>query len=259
MGIPTPHSGLRASIKRWEGGWQAFPNDKGNWIICQGERRLIGTMRGVTPYAYARYCGVDPCSLTAEQMQAEITLDVAADIGLRDYFNLPRFNRLTYNPLVEIAADIGWGSGPAVGVRMLQRVVGRSVGGGIAVDGIIGPITMEAHERFIETEDIEDAVRRLHGLRRDFYIRISDPKTHPGNAPFRVGWLRRADWYTPDNPQWWGKWDDFLFEDEPESVGAEPPQPRPADPEEPADLDPVEHLMDLLREFFEKHAVVPIA
>ena len=49
MGIPTPHSGLKASIARWEGEWQAWPNDKGNWITCQGERRLIGTMRGVTP------------------------------------------------------------------------------------------------------------------------------------------------------------------------------------------------------------------
>ena len=242
MGIPTPHSGFRAAIKRWEGAegvypvghkwaglpraWQHWPNDKGNWVTCGGQRRLIGTMWGVTPAAYARYRGIDPCTLTAARMQAEITVDVAADIGVANYYIAPGFGRLTYNPLVEIAADIGWGSGPSRGIRMLQAVIG-----GIAVDGVIGPQTTGAHERFIETADIEDAVLDLYEIRDAFYIRISDPERYPGNATFRDGWRRRAAWYRPDNMGWWGKWEDYLLEDEPEPVGSRLTLARPHDPD----------------------------
>ena len=217
MHTPTPHSGLRDAIRRWEGAegvypaghkwaglpraWQHWSNDKGNWVTCGGQRRLIGTMWGVTPAAYARYRDMDPCDLTRERMQTEVTVDVAADIGLIHYYTGPGFDRLTYNPLVEIAVDIGWGSGPRRGIRMLQAVLG-----GIKIDGIIGPQTIGAHEEFLVTEDMAEAVLEMFEIRDAFYVRISDPERYPGNAAFRRGWRRRAEWYRPDNPVWWGPW-----------------------------------------------------
>src|SRR5690606_26929880 len=124
----------------WEGLWQAMPEDAGNWVALPGGgRRLVGTMRGVTPAAFARWRGLQPWQVDAGRMKAEITLDVAVTIGLEHYYRQPGFDRLEWSPLVEIAVDIGWGSGPVRGIRMLQVLVGAEP------DGIIGPRTEAAY------------------------------------------------------------------------------------------------------------------
>ena len=66
MPLPTPHDCLRDAILRWEGEWQADPNDSGNYAHCHdGTTKLIGTMRGVTPDVYAEFKGIDSCTLAA--------------------------------------------------------------------------------------------------------------------------------------------------------------------------------------------------
>lgn len=196
---PTPHDCLRSAIERWEGTWQADPNDSGNYAHAgDGSKRLVGTMRGVTPDAYAKHLGVDPGTITAVQMQAEITLDVAADLGLALFFAGPRFDRLAWCPLVEIALDIGWGSGPARGITMLQQLVGATPDGGI------GPQTAAALDRHLAAASIGDSVIRLTDARVAFYLSISEPGSR--NAGFRKGWLRRANWYRPTNAEWWNLW-----------------------------------------------------
>jgi len=195
MAYPTPNSCISGAIDRWEGLWQDLSSDSGNYAHCQdGSTKLIGTMRGVTPDVYARYKGIDPCSLTPQTMQADITLSVAADIGVTQFYVQPGFSRLTWSPLVEIALDIGWGSGPARGVKMLQQLVGA------VVDGGIGPQTAAALDGYLDSHDIGEACEALTDMRVQFYMDISQPGTP--NAKFRAEWLKRANWYRTTNAAW---------------------------------------------------------
>ena len=207
MPCPTPRDCLHAAIARWEGEWQDDPNDRGNWAHgWDGSVRRIGTMRGVTPDAFARHLGIDPASLTPDRMRAEITLAVAAEIGVAGYYRGPGFDCLTWGPLVEIAVDIGWGSGPMRAIRMLQRQIGA------VADGVIGDQTAAALDVYLAAmasarAGIEGAVEALSGARADYYVAISRPGT--GNEAFRRGWLRRAEWYRPANTAWWQGWRDW--------------------------------------------------
>lgn len=201
MAYPTPIEAFQGAIARWEGGWQADPADSGNYAHCHdGTRRLVGTMRGVTPDVYAAFAGVDPCTLTAAGMQSTITLAVAAQIAVQGYYLAPRFQLLTWSPLVAIAVDIGWGSGPARAIRMVQQIVGATQDGGI------GPQTATLLDHYLAAHDIAAACDQLTALRRDFYLSISQPGSP--NARFRDGWLNRADWFLSTNPPpcWWDAW-----------------------------------------------------
>jgi lysozyme family protein len=199
VAFPTPRDCLRGAIQRWEGEWQSNRNDNANYAHCRdGSVKLIGTMRGVTPAVYAQYKGVDPCSLTPDQMQKEITLDVAAEIGIDLFYARPGFSHLTWSPVVEIAVDIGWGSGPARGVKMLQQQTGAPV------DGLVGPQTGAALDQYLETHDIESACEALTNARVQYYLDISPPGSKA--AGFRAGWLKRANWYRPANADWWSQW-----------------------------------------------------
>ena len=203
MTFPTPHESFMDSIGRFEGEWQDDPNDSGNWVNCPNGRNLIGTMRGVTPAALARYLGIDACTLTPENMRHKVTLDVAARIGMKLYYEGPGFDDLEWSPLVWIAVDIGWGSGPIRGIKMLQELIGATV------DGNIGPQTQAAYAKFIHDHNIAGACNTLALARRNFYLRISEPGS--ANHKFRRGWLRRADYYTtPGNGEtdpWWPRWE----------------------------------------------------
>lgn len=202
MGFPTPLSALADAIAIFEGGFQDMPEDSGNWINCAEGRRLVGTMRGVTPAALAQHLGIDKCSLTPGKMRSLVTAEVAAALGLKGYYDQPGFDDLEWSPLVEVAVDIGWGSGPQKAIKMLQQLVGA------VVDGRIGPQTVAAYQRAIHARPMAELVDALSLARREFYIRISLPgdKDHK----FQRGWLRRADYYTTrgngvDEP-WWPKW-----------------------------------------------------
>lgn len=195
--MPTPLECFKSAIARWEGEWQSNPADVGNYF----DGRLIGTMRGVTPGAFADFFRLNPVEVTAERMKREVTLDVAAAIGVKNYFDRPGFNRLLWCPLVEIAADIGWGSGPVMGVKSIQRLIG------VNADGVIGPETVSRFEAYVKPmtgAEMRRAIIALTQGRADFYIRISEPGTP--NYQFRSGWLRRANWYLPTNPEWWNTW-----------------------------------------------------
>ena len=248
---PTPRSWFRRHIERWEGAWQEHPADVGNYVrMPDGARRLIGTMRGVTPAAFARYRGIPAHDVTAEMLRTEVTLDVAAAIAVTFYYRLPRFHLLTTHPLVEIASDIGWGSGPARGVRMLQRQIGADV------DGAIGPRTQDAYETFIAKADVEPAIVALTAARAAFYRRISDPQSHNprhrANHVFRNGWLRRANHFVPTNPRWWRNWTAWDAVHDPVPEVSEPlvadddtPAIRPVDPFDGA-RDPIDTMLETL-------------
>jgi lysozyme family protein len=133
-------------------------------------------------------------------MQNEITLEAAADIAVKSFYLQPKFQLLSWSPLVAIAVDIGWGSGPARGIEMVQQLIGAGVDGGI------GPQTAALLDKYLEAHDIGMACDALSAARSAYYISISMPGSQ--NAKFRQGWLNRANWFLSTNasPCWWDAW-----------------------------------------------------
>jgi Putative secretion activating protein len=181
---PAPRQMIRGMIERWEGGFQAHPNDVGNYV----NGRLIGTNMGVTPAALAAYRGVPATTITQAEMRA-MSIEEAVAIGYQNYFVAPGFDRLPYSKLVEHYFDFGWGSGPVTAIRYLQRQVGADV------DGVMGPQTIERYVAYVSNKAHRAALVEAVETRLAFFRRICDQR--PANRVFLNGWLRRGRWFLP--------------------------------------------------------------
>lgn len=241
----VPREAFKRVIAWWEGQYQADPNDLGNIIHLPGggvfagpaaERShaaaqrgawVVGTMRGVTPAAWAAYTGRPVETITPAEMQA-ISLERAAELYEAKYFRGPGFDRLPWGPAIDVAADIGWGSGPARGIKILQACCGT------IVDGAIGAQTLAAYGAWLKSLGHERAVEALRRARRAWYEHCV--RAVPGNAKFLKGWLNRADWQSVYSPPWWAPWQPLPTIS---SIAQPPPQPEaplpPPDALAPAD------------------------
>lgn len=189
----APLDFLKLVIGRWEGLYSDNPGDTGNWA----GGKLIGTMRGVTPNALAAHRGIDPSSLTPDDMKA-LSLAEAAEIGMTDFYQRPHFDQLTWGPATAALLDFGWGAGPGQAVKSMQRMVGANPDGGI------GPLTVSAYNAWIARVGWESATKAIHDMRCGFYRQIC--QTNPSYNQFLQGWINRADWASGANPQWAGLW-----------------------------------------------------
>ncbi len=201
MSFPSPEQAFQIAITQWEGLWEANPSDSGNYAHCKaGGTKLIGTMRGVTPDIYGAWINVDPCALTAQQMQQDVTLAVAAQIAVKDYYQQPGLDKLGWSPLIAITMDFGWTSGPSRAIKTLQTLVGATA------DGVPGPTTANLVNQYIARTGITTACDNYTAQRVDYYLSISQPGTP--DAQFRQGWLNRANWFLSTNPSpcWWDNW-----------------------------------------------------
>ena len=196
--MPTPLESLKRTIVRWEGGFQAQATDPGNYVtVPDGSRRLIGTMRGVTPAVLAAHRGIAVQDLTRKMMHS-VTLDEAAEIGLTRFYKGTGLDLLAWGPATEALVDFAWGSGPGQAARSLQRLLG------VVADGAIGPITVDAYARWVAGQGWEAATRAVRDMRIAFYDLII--QRNPVLRVYRQGWYNRADWMTPESPEWWAPW-----------------------------------------------------
>ena len=191
--VPTPRQELADAIEMFEGKYQSDTTDLINWV----NGKMVGTMRGVSPPALAKHRRVPIESLTPEIMQT-VTADEAADIGEDHYYYGTGLDRLAWGPATAALVDIGWGSGPRQACIFAQRFAGTYV------DGIIGPLTIKAYKDKVAEVGWEAATRNVLNQRKAFYNLIIE--RNPAWESYRKGWHRRADWFSPGNPQWWGKW-----------------------------------------------------
>lgn len=191
--MPTPRQELADAIDMFEGGYQDNTADLINWV----NGRMVGTMRGVSPPALALHRGVDIDTLTPEIMRT-VTADEAASIGERHYYFGTGLDRLAWGPATASIVDHGWGSGPRQAVLFAQRLAG------VPDDGVVGPITIGAYRDAVAAKGWEAATRHALAQRLVFYSAII--ASHPAWEIYRVGWTWRANWFSPDNPKWWGKW-----------------------------------------------------
>lgn len=249
--MKTPREAFAHAITAWEGLYQDQVTDVGNFIKLadgtifppknsRGQRvathaaRLaaarkpgsvvIGTMRGITPDVWAAYKRVAPEILTPQIMRG-ITLDDAVNVYEAFYYRGPGFDRLYWCAATEVFCDIGWGSGPAVAIKMLQRMIGEYA------DGVIGPRTIERFNEWWEIHEGPGAIHSIADLRCQFYRDIV--RQRPSNAKFLAGWLRRANYYRPTNAAWWSTWAErapagVVAVQQPEAQ----PRPAPVTPEE---------------------------
>jgi lysozyme family protein len=75
--------------------------------------------------------------------------------------------------------DWGVNSGPSRAIRYLQGMVG------VAEDGVMGPDTLAASEKFVEKEGIEIAIDWYGAIRQDYYQSLD------GFGKYGDGWTRR--------------------------------------------------------------------
>jgi lysozyme family protein len=191
--MPTPRQELADAIDMFEGGYQ----DQWTDLINIVNGKMVGTMRGVSPPALAKHRGVPIESLTPEIMQT-VTADEAADIGEDHYYYGTGLDRLAWGPATAALVDIGWGSGPRQAVLFAQRFAGAPD------DGAIGPITIGAYNAAVAKQGWHAATDHILGQRIAFYDLII--QRHPAWEIYRKGWTRRANWFSPANAAWWGKW-----------------------------------------------------
>ena len=98
MEIPFEVQDTITDILETEGGYQCWPEDRGNWL----DGKLIGTNRGITPAALARQLERTP---TIDDMK-NLDDDTARQIYWRDYGIAVRVDELPYR-LQGIVFDMG--------------------------------------------------------------------------------------------------------------------------------------------------------
>jgi lysozyme family protein len=151
-------------ILRHEGGWADHPKDPGG-----------ATMKGITIGTYAQWKGR---KVTKAELRAITDAEVAA-IYKRNYWDKVRGDDLPAG-LDLVAFDAAVNSGPSRGAKWLQQ------GLGVAADGKVGPMTIEAAKTFDRTGDADDAINGALDARLAF---LRGLKTWP---TFGKGWGRRV-------------------------------------------------------------------
>jgi len=113
-------------VLEYEGGYQADPNDKGNYTGCAvGAGTLKGTNRGISA-----------CSYPNEDIKG-MTEARAKEIYRSDFWDPIQGDELPAGPDL-CTFDGSVNSGRSRGVQWLQHAVG------VDADGIVGPVTIEA-------------------------------------------------------------------------------------------------------------------
>jgi len=182
---PTTHPRLRPgsdsvlettldTIMESEGGFQRSSDDSGNYV----NGKLIGTNRGVTPAALAKARGVDPKTITVEDMK-NITDREARNIFISEYYYKPKIDRLPPE-IQDTVFDMQINAGNNA-IKILQRMVG------VEADGVLGEDTINAVKKAGITRNAYSDARMA------YYRDLA--KRKPEKRKFLDGWLSRAAKY----------------------------------------------------------------
>ncbi len=115
---------------QFEGGFSQNPNDPGNWTGGEvGKGELVGTNYGISA---ASFPNLNIKSLTLDQAKA---------LYKQEYWDVIKGDSLPF-PLSMFLFDYAVNSGVYAAVSSLQQVLF------VTVDGIVGPETIEAAQKF---------------------------------------------------------------------------------------------------------------
>lgn len=166
------------TILKMEGGYQAMPDDTGNYACGQ----LVGTKYGVSAVAYSSWVGRCPSAAEMKSITEEQAFDFYSN-----YFHKYNLYPIENQQFFELLANNTMGS-PAGAARAEQRAL-NTLGYAVAVDGARGQQTVKA----LNDAWRRDPARIYNEVRREWLNHL-----YSINKPqFLPGWLKRMDTYYP--------------------------------------------------------------
>ena len=171
-------SGLLDGVLKAEGGYQASPEDTGNY---NSEGKLVGTNHGISAKVLSTHLN-KPASM--DDMK-NLTVREAKNIYRKNYIK-PVTENLgikATDPAFYQVLDMVVNHGYSNAVPIIQRALG------VAVDGKSGPATRKAIKE--TKKDSKKFNNDLVAKRKDFYMDIAKSSPEEGEA-FLDGWLNRA-------------------------------------------------------------------
>ena len=166
------------TILKIEGGYQAFPDDNGNY--CGGA--LVGTKYGVSAVAFGTWAGRCP---TVDEMKA-LTTDTAFQF-YSWYFDRYNLYPIEDQKFFELLANNTMGS-PAAAARAEQKALNR-LGYSVQVDGVRGNATVAGLNAAWRANP-----SRIYNAVREEWVKYLYSINKPQFLP---GWLKRLDNYFP--------------------------------------------------------------
>jgi len=115
----------------------------------------------------------------------EISIDEAKDVYRRDYYEGPGFYQLN-EEVGGVLFDYGVNAGPRVAAKALQRAVGS------VPDGVIGPVTIEAVNKFIKKNGEGSLIEQILVSREKHNQSLID-SNHEKYGKFAKGWQNRVN------------------------------------------------------------------
>ena len=167
-----------------EGGFVNDPDDPGG-----------ATNHGVTIHTMRRLgLDLDGDGVVTVADVRRLSRAQAVDIFIRHYFERPRIGELP-EPLQATVFDMYVNAGSNA-VKLLQRLL-REMGLAVAVDGVLGPQSLQAAARAMAMAP--DHLVDSYGIaRRNYYFRLADRR--PASRKYartraggKGGWIRRAE------------------------------------------------------------------
>lgn len=150
-------------VLKHEGGYVNDPNDLG----------------GETKYGISKrsYPNVDIKNLTREQ---------AMEIYRKDWWDRYKYDQIKDLDVATKVFDLAVNMGPSPAHRLFQEAVNFTEGTRLAVDGIIGPMTLNA----VNKANSRKVVQALRFMAAKRYFELAKART--ANRAFLLGWLNRA-------------------------------------------------------------------
>lgn len=187
-------------ILNYEGGYTEDKNDVGNQIK-DASGKIIGysaTCRGITQSALdtAKKQGIVGQGVTIKSLLTD--LESVRKIYSKNYYLKAKCDRLPH-PLAfahfDMAVNSGVGGRSSRGVALgaganLQKTI-AALGQKITIDGSVGPMTLAALDKVLETVSAKDVAAKYNDLREAYYHSIV--RSRPANQKYLNGWLRRLN------------------------------------------------------------------
>ena len=157
---------LMPFILQWEGGFVNDPVDRGG-----------ATNKGITIGTFRQFYGA---GATVEQLK-NITDEQWLHIFRVGYWDAWKADRINNQAIANIVVDWAWASGAATSIKQVQRMLG------VAVDGVMGPVTLNALNRRPARELFSDIKDRRLSFVKGVVAR------DPSQQRFIRGWENRIN------------------------------------------------------------------
>ena len=154
-----------AMILHHEGGYVNHPKDPGGM-----------TNLGVTKRVYEDWVGYS----VSEHTMQNLTEEDVAPIYKKNYWDRIKADKLP-SGLDLCVFDFGVNAGTGRAAKYLQNLIGT------VADGGIGPNTLKALSKYVDSEGVESAIKNYQAERQSYYEKLKTFET------FGRGWTRRVE------------------------------------------------------------------